>query len=152
MVFDDVHRTGAKCVSGERQDSKLAGVDYHVTGVLRTKPGRGDPTSSHSCSDKMMRWNVLGCQGALLAIFLKPIYFSTLVVGGRWFDSAAIHRALCDRAHQCVLSAAAARGGYCLWNPRIVYLGAEIEGVRMDVLEQVCDGPGKILAPGGISS
>ena len=41
---NDIHRTGAKCVKGGPQDNKLPGVEYHTTGLLRTKPGRGDPT------------------------------------------------------------------------------------------------------------
>jgi len=31
---------------------------------LRTKPGRGDPTESLTCSDKLARWNVLGPSSA----------------------------------------------------------------------------------------
>lgn len=53
---NDVHRTGAKCVGNERnKDLHLPGVNYHVTGPLRTKPGRGDRTLSLSCSDKMAK-------------------------------------------------------------------------------------------------
>lgn len=33
----DIHRTGAKCVSGE--DTKLPGAKYHTLGAIRTKPG-----------------------------------------------------------------------------------------------------------------
>lgn len=58
----DIHRTGAKCVPSGEQDSKLPGIRYHVLGAVRTKPGRGDPTLSVSCSDKMARWIAVGIQ------------------------------------------------------------------------------------------
>lgn len=55
-LYKDIYRTGAKCVKGELvQDPYLPGVNYHVLGPLRTKPGRGDPTNSLSCSDKIAK-------------------------------------------------------------------------------------------------
>lgn len=94
----DIHRTGAKCVSNEPLDSKEEGLDYHTVGALRTKPGRGDPTLSHCCSDKIFKWTVLGVQGALLMLFLKrPVYLETIIIGSDNFSRDALERALCSR-------------------------------------------------------
>lgn len=94
----DVYRTGAKCVPGETGDLRQPGAAYHQVGLLRVKPGRGDRTCSMSCSDKMARWNVLGCQGALLMHFLeKPIYLSAVVIGKCPYSQEAMRRALTGR-------------------------------------------------------
>lgn len=83
QIFEDIHRTGAKCVPNSiNKDLREKGIEYHVTGVMRTKPGRGDPTISMSCSDKIAKWLVLGIQGSLLSnLFEKPIYLSAIVIG-----------------------------------------------------------------------
>lgn len=48
-------------------------------GAIRSKPGRGEPTLSISCSDKLAKWNVLGLQGALIYSLLdKPIYYNSM--------------------------------------------------------------------------
>ncbi|KAG8514672.1 tRNA-specific adenosine deaminase 1, partial [Galemys pyrenaicus] len=94
----DVYRTGAKCVPGEAGDSGQPGALYHRVGLLRVKPGRGDRTCSMSCSDKLARWNVLGCQGALLMHFLEePIYLSAVVIGKCPYSQEAMQRALIRR-------------------------------------------------------
>ncbi|XP_068169895.1 tRNA-specific adenosine deaminase 1 isoform X2 [Antennarius striatus] len=94
----DIHRTGAKCVVGGQVDPLQPGVGYHSTGLLRVKPGRGEPTQSLSCSDKLARWGVVGFQGALLSHYLQEaLYFSTVVVGKCPYSQDVMHRALVSR-------------------------------------------------------
>lgn len=87
-------------MAGEKNpDRKLAGVGYHVVGCVRTKPGRGDPTLSVSCSDKILRWNCVGIQGALLSLLLDPIYLSSIIIGNddSLYSEEALRRAVIDR-------------------------------------------------------
>ena len=79
----DVYRTGAKCVRTSLvQDPRTKDANYHRSGVLRIKPGRGDPTISMSCSDKITKWLVLGIQGSLLSNLIdRPIYLDAIVFG-----------------------------------------------------------------------
>lgn len=94
----DIHRTGAKCVPGAPPDPLHAGEGYHKTGVLRVKPGRGEPTLSLSCCDKLARWGVLGFQGALLSHYLQEaLYFTSVVVGKCPYSQEVMHRALVTR-------------------------------------------------------
>lgn len=53
--------------------------------------------SIHTCSDKILRWNVFGLQGSLLSSLLDgPLYLSTLTVG-RKLSGAVCRRAVCCR-------------------------------------------------------
>lgn len=49
-----------------------------------------------SCSDKMARWNVLGVQGALLSLYMEPIYFKSMIVGSL-FNEQHLTRAVYTR-------------------------------------------------------
>ena len=96
---DDIFRTGAKCVPDGPQDSLRSGIEYHTTGPLRIKPGRGFRTISMSCSDKMMKWCTLGLQGGLLANLVAGdgVCLSTVTVASPYFDEVAFQRALSFR-------------------------------------------------------
>ena len=82
-------------------------------GKLRTKSGRSNlPSSkrstSHSCSDKIVKWGILGLQGCILSKLIpKGVYLSSIVVGRdpRVEDTCAqqkaLQRALVDRITHC---------------------------------------------------
>jgi tRNA-specific adenosine deaminase 1 len=91
----DIHRTGAKCADDPRG---LEDANYHILGAVRTKPGRGDPTLSLSCSDKMAKWCQVGFQGSLLAAFFpRPLLPDSIIIGSDQFCWQSVSRALFDR-------------------------------------------------------
>lgn len=95
---NDIYRTGAKCLPHCEQDPKEAGIDYHLLGQVRTKPGRGDRTLSVSCSDKIAKWIHLGVQGRLLDIACGQIYIKYFIFGaGVPYSEQSLHRALLTR-------------------------------------------------------
>ncbi|XP_012536961.1 tRNA-specific adenosine deaminase 1 isoform X2 [Monomorium pharaonis] len=102
--YKDVYRTGAKCLKEEKaQDPHLPGAKYHVVGPLRTKPGRGDPTNSLSCSDKIAKWLILGLQGSLLSLIIPPIKLQSITIGGDCpFSFDAMKRGLYKRFNKSV--------------------------------------------------
>lgn len=44
----------------------------------------GDRLLTMACSDKILRWNVLGIQGALLTHLVRPIYLKSITVGSKF--------------------------------------------------------------------
>ncbi|KAM9294601.1 double-stranded RNA-specific adenosine deaminase [Gastrophryne carolinensis] len=56
----------------------------------------GERLRTMSCSDKILRWNVLGIQGGVLTHFIEPIYLSSVTLG-YLFSHGHLVRAICCR-------------------------------------------------------
>ena len=54
-----------------------------------------------SCSDKILKWNALGLQGALLSMIMEPVHLSSVVIGdSELFHHGHIARGICCRLTQ----------------------------------------------------
>lgn len=93
--------TGAKMVAlsdDGKDDAKYKvdaefGVSEQETCRCRIKPGRGDLTSSMSCSDKIAKWIMLGFQGTLLSLVIShPMRMSTITIGSNAAQGDDIER------------------------------------------------------------
>ncbi|ELK36164.1 PREDICTED: tRNA-specific adenosine deaminase 1 [Myotis davidii] len=145
----DVYRTGAKCVPGEVGDSGKPGVAYHRVGLLRVKPGRGDRTCSMSCSDKLARWNVLGCQGSLLMHFLEePVYLAAVVIGKCPYSQEAMQRALIRRCQ----NVSSLPKGFGVQEVKIQQSDLLFEQSRCAVQAKRADRPGRLVPCGAAIS
>lgn len=92
-----VEDVGDFCEDHAEEDMHLSGAKFVDDNVrLSTKPGRGDPSRSYSCSDKICLWSLLGLQGAALSLLLRPVYLASIVISGE-MDEAVASRALSSR-------------------------------------------------------
>lgn len=125
-------RTGAPLTTAVVGSHDARG--QQALGLPRRKPGRGPPTHSMSCSDKLARWQGLGLQGALLSHLLEePLRLDAIVLAEpdaavRVEALSALQRAVGDRAVAAVGAREAAPKLGCAGAPPADLSGAAREG------------------------
>ena len=93
--LDKQHSPAAAAASHQQGHQVHHQQQGQQIGILRKKPGRGEPTLSMSCSDKVARWGLLGLQVLVtgtVAMFVNCVkiewggMFGYLYVSGSVFD------------------------------------------------------------------
>jgi double-stranded RNA-specific adenosine deaminase len=107
-------------------------TNWCPAGTTTLFSGKG---SLHTCSDKLLRWNILGWQGSLLSSFLeKSIVPETLTVG-RKLSAITCRRAVCCRAV----------GSYALKRSKCDHRAKQIRNDNGSNISSVCNNDGTII-------
>ena len=116
----DMNFTGAKLIVRGGNESSLSCCDNATTvtredvqqlGQLRIKSGRSNlpnhlRSTSLSCSDKILKWTLLGLQGSRLPV--RPVYLTSIIVSrdphakSKEVQQKALQRAILDRRNLVV--------------------------------------------------
>ncbi|XP_037044067.1 double-stranded RNA-specific editase Adar-like [Bradysia coprophila] len=91
------HTNGKETVNGIIPEGQLRTKGQCALTVAKdAMSSKNIPNVNMSCSAKLLRWNVLGVQGAILSELIEPIYLTSMIFGEK-FDPKHMKRALYGR-------------------------------------------------------
>ncbi len=79
-LYTDPKKHGVLRTKIEKGEGTIPVQDYADIQTLDGITG-GERLRTMSCSDKLLKWNVLGLQGCLLSRFMEPLYLTTITIG-----------------------------------------------------------------------
>lgn len=90
------HTNGNDSVNGVMPEGQLRRKGQRALTISKDTTLDHSCNLNMSCSAKLLKWNVLGIQGALLSKIIEPIFFSSIILGEK-FDAKHMERALYGR-------------------------------------------------------
>lgn len=149
------------------QNVTVGREDVQQLGALRLKSSRSNIPShlrstSMSCSDKLVRWGVLGLSGALLSMYIpNPIVLSSICVSKdpRAVDSKddlgqldALRRAIKDRIENALVSIAETEKGWDVQPPEVAIVTDVFENSKSSSESRHVDRVSKLADDTSINS
>jgi hypothetical protein len=98
----------------EPREDSLGQIYWKKAGLTRTL---AQEVLHASCTDKLLRWNVLGLEGCLLGVFVDPVYPTSINFASK-YRHGDIVRGLCCRA-EAELDKAGLPDGFSLNHPLV---------------------------------
>ena len=88
---------GSSSVLNQDNNKNSNTLEVQINGTHQVYENEGNRSYVHTCSDKILKWNVCGLQGTLLNHFIRDIVYINTCTFGRKFGKPFNERALCCR-------------------------------------------------------